>query len=79
MMQLPGKNAVQLKTQKPECPRKPPDIMQRVQSLTTDVTQSKCRQDKSSQLNQPQVTRKTFSGSLDDLDIPFIDEDDDQS
>ncbi|XP_026231001.1 unconventional myosin-IXb isoform X5 [Anabas testudineus] len=78
-MEWEGKNAVQLKTQKPECPRKPPDIMQRVQSLTTDVTQSKCRQDKSSQLNQPQVTRKTFSGSLDDLDIPFIDEDDDQS
>lgn len=87
MMQLPGKVTMQLKTQKLECPHKPPDTMQRVQSVTVqtddvfppDVSRSTCRQENPSETNKPQVATKTFSGSLDDLDIPYIDEDEDQS
>lgn len=87
MMQFPGKVTMQLKTEKPERQQKPLNTMQGVQRLmaqtdddfTPDVAQSMCRQDNPSQTNKPQVTRKTFSGSLDDLDIPYIDEDEDQS
>lgn len=89
---------MRLKTQKPVCPQKPPDLAQRVRSLMaqaddgqtgftsgqrTDVTQltgfSPCSQDNPSPTDKPPVTNKTFSGSFDDLDIPFIDEDEDQT
>lgn len=97
MLLPPGKTPMRLKTQKPVCPQKPPDLAQRVRSLMaqahdeqmeitsghrTDVTQVmgfSPSQDKSSSTDKPQVTNKTFSGSFDDLDIPYIDEDEDQT
>ncbi|XP_023281158.1 unconventional myosin-IXb-like isoform X1 [Seriola lalandi dorsalis] len=90
-----GKVTMRLKTQKPDCPHKPPDLAQRVRSMMaqaddeqtgftsgqkTDVTQFMCflpSQDNPSPTDKPQVTSKTFNGSFDDLDIPFIDEDED--
>jgi len=39
-----------------------------------DVTQSPSI---NSPTNKPQLTSKSFDGSFDDLDIPFIDDDDD--
>lgn len=84
---------MRLKTQKPDCPPKPPDLAQRIRSLMaltddarsefapgqkTDVTQSMCflhSQDGPSPTDKPQITSKPFSGSYDDLDIPYIDED----
>ncbi|XP_022613761.1 unconventional myosin-IXb-like isoform X3 [Seriola dumerili] len=90
-----GKVTMRLKTQKPDCPHKPPDLAQRVRSVMaqaddeqtgftsgqkTDVTQFMCflpSQDNPSPTDKPQVTSKTFNGSFDDLDIPFIDEDED--
>ncbi|XP_008274023.1 unconventional myosin-IXb isoform X2 [Stegastes partitus] len=92
-----GKANVQLKTRKPDCPQKPPDLAQRVRSLMaltdneqreltsgqkTDVTQSMCflpSQDTPIQTSKPQDTGKTLNGSFDDLDIPYIDEDEDPS
>lgn len=86
---------MRLKTQKPDCPPKPPDLAQRVKSLMaqtddewkefspgqkTDVTQSMCflpSQDNPSPTDKPLDTSKTFNGILDDLDIPFIDGDED--
>lgn len=86
---------MQSKTQKPNCPPKPPDLAQRVRSLMalsddeqreftpgqkTDVTQSMCflpSQDNSSPTGEHQNSRKSLTGSLDDLDIPYIDEDED--
>ncbi|XP_029929747.1 unconventional myosin-IXb isoform X2 [Myripristis murdjan] len=95
-----GKMTTQLKSHKPNCPPKPPDLAQRVRSLMglteqhsewtlaesqsghrTEVTQSVCSipgQDdpsNSSLASNPQFTTKSFNGSFDDLDIPFIDED----
>ncbi|XP_033506552.2 unconventional myosin-IXb isoform X1 [Epinephelus lanceolatus] len=93
--EVPAKVTMRLKTQKPECPPKPPDLAQRVRSLMaqtsdahkefasgrkTDVTQSMCflpSLDSPSPLSEPQITSKTFKGSFDDLDIPYIDEDED--
>ncbi|XP_051254648.1 unconventional myosin-IXb isoform X1 [Dicentrarchus labrax] len=90
-----GKVTMRLKTQKPNCPPKPPDLGQRVRSLMaqtddgqrefalgqkTDATQSMCflpSEDYSPPTDKPQITSKTLSGSFDDLDIPYIDEDDD--
>ncbi|XP_070774290.1 unconventional myosin-IXb isoform X2 [Enoplosus armatus] len=92
-----GKVTMRLKTQKPDCPPKPPDLAQRVRSLMaltddetrefapgqkTDVTQSMCflpSQDDSSPTDKPQVTSKTLNGSFDDLEIPYIDDDEDLS
>lgn len=82
MMQLPGKVTMQ----KLECPHKPPDTMQSLRSVTAqtddvfppDVSRSTHRQENPSEI-ESQVAPKTFSGSLDDLDIPYIDEDEDQS
>lgn len=80
---------MRLKTQKPECPPKPPDLAQRVRSLMaltddaqrefapgrkTDVTQSMCFLPSQ---GKPQITSKTSSGTFEDLDIPYIDEDED--
>ncbi|XP_039999529.1 unconventional myosin-IXb isoform X2 [Xiphias gladius] len=86
-----GKATLRLKTQKPDCPHKPSDLAQRVKSLMAqkddeqreftsgmDVTQSTCfLPSQTSPTDKPQVTSKNFSGSFDDLDIPYIDEDDD--
>lgn len=86
---------MRLKTQKPNCPLKPPDLAQRVRSLMadkddeqrefapgekTDVTQSMCflpSQDNPSQSDEPQIPSKTLNGSFDNLDIPYIDEEED--
>lgn len=85
---------MRLKTQKPDCPPKPPDLAQRVRSLMaqtdeqrefapgqkTDVIQSMCflpSQDNPSLTDEPQITSKSLNGSFDDLDIPYIDEDED--
>lgn len=88
---------MQLKTQKPDCPKKPPDLAQRVRNLMaltdneqrelasgqqTDVTQSMCflpSKDTPVPKSKPQDTNKTLNGSFDDLDIPYIDEDEDPS
>lgn len=93
MFLLPAKVRMRSKTQKPECPPKPPDLAQRVRSLMaltrddeftpgrrTDATQSMCflpSHDSSSPTRRTQTTSAAFSGSFDDLDIPFIDEDED--
>uniref|UniRef100_A0A3Q1GTE7 Myosin IXb n=1 Tax=Acanthochromis polyacanthus TaxID=80966 RepID=A0A3Q1GTE7_9TELE len=92
-----GKVKVQLKTQRPNCPHKPPDLAQRVRNLmalsdneqteltsgqNTDVMQSMCflpNQDAPVPASKPQDTSKTLNGSFDDLDIPYIDEDEDPS
>ncbi|XP_058504167.1 unconventional myosin-IXb isoform X3 [Solea solea] len=47
-----------------------------------DVTQSMCflpSQDHPSATSEPRVTSSTFNGSFDDLDIPYIDEDEEPS
>ncbi|KAF0046747.1 hypothetical protein F2P81_000380 [Scophthalmus maximus] len=90
-----GKVTMRLKTKKPECPLKPPDLAERIRSLmaqTNDegraftsgqragVTQSMCFlpcQEDTSSTDKPQVTSNTLSRSFDDLDIPYIDEDED--
>ncbi|XP_036939021.1 unconventional myosin-IXb isoform X1 [Acanthopagrus latus] len=89
-----GKVTMRLKTQKPDCLPKPPDLAQRVRSLMaqtdeqrefapgqkTDVIQSMCflpSQDNPSLTDKPQITSKSLNGSFDDLDIPYIDEDED--
>nr|XP_019965984.1 PREDICTED: unconventional myosin-IXb-like isoform X3 [Paralichthys olivaceus] len=88
-----GKVTMRSKTQKPECPEKPPDLAQRVRSLmaqtndqpreftpgqTTGFTQSMCFLPSP---DNPSTTDKhqveTFNGSFDDQDIPYIDEDED--
>lgn len=81
------------KTQKPDCPPKPPDLAQRVRSLMaqtydeqgefapgqkTDVTQPMCFlpcRDSPSPTSKPQTPGKILNGSFDDLNIPYIDED----
>ncbi|XP_074507892.1 unconventional myosin-IXb isoform X2 [Sebastes fasciatus] len=91
--EVPGKVTMRLKTQKPDCPPKPPDLAQRIRSLMAltddaqsefapgqkrDVTQSMCFlpiQEGPSPTDKPQLTSKPFNGSYDDLDIPYIDED----
>lgn len=88
---------MQLKTQRPDCPQKPPDLAQRVRNLmalsdneqteltsgqNTDVTQSMCflpSQDTPVPTSEPQDTNKALNGSFDELDIPYIDEDEDPS
>ncbi|XP_070700770.1 unconventional myosin-IXb [Pempheris klunzingeri] len=90
-----GKVAMRLKTQRPHCPPKPPDLAQRVRSLMAqtddeqrefelglkkDVTLSMCflpSQDDPSPTDKPHIPSKTLNGSFDDLDIPYIDEDED--
>lgn len=85
---------MQLKTQKPQCPPKPPDLAQRVKSMlaetydeqeeftpgqNTDVTQSESflpSQDEPSPTDKtPDNSKASLNGSVDDLDIPYIDED----
>lgn len=96
MFLYPGKVTLRLKTQKPECPPKPPDLAQRVRSLlalaedqqgqfapeeNTDVTQTMSIppiQDNASSTVKPQDTSNTLNRSFDDLDIPYIDEDEDE-
>lgn len=87
---LAAKMRQRLQTQRPECPPKPPDLAQRVRSMIhfknndeftpehrTDVTQSMCFLPSDDGTSPTRKTRKTCSqkGSFDDLDIPFIDED----
>ncbi|KAL6104021.1 uncharacterized protein ACO6RY_13840 [Pungitius sinensis] len=94
--EVPQKVTMRLKTQKPACPPKPPDLAQRVRSLMaqkddaerefaprrkTDVTQSMyvlpSRDDPSPDAVESQITNKASSRHFDDLDIPFIDDDED--
>uniref|UniRef100_A0AAQ4RH87 Myosin IXb n=1 Tax=Gasterosteus aculeatus aculeatus TaxID=481459 RepID=A0AAQ4RH87_GASAC len=89
--EVPEKVTMRMKTQKPACPPKPTDLAQRVRSLMaqkddaerefaprrkTDVTQSMyvlpSRGDAKSQ-----ITNEASSRSYEDLDIPFIDDDED--
>ncbi|XP_019109785.2 unconventional myosin-IXb isoform X2 [Larimichthys crocea] len=85
-----GKVTMRSKFKKPECPPKPPDLAQRVRSLMaltedewgelmpgrkTNVTQSMYFLPSST--DEPQI--KTLNGSFDDLDIPYIDEDEEQT
>ncbi|KAI3374768.1 hypothetical protein L3Q82_021326 [Scortum barcoo] len=91
-----GKVTMQLKTQKPQCPPKPPDLAQRVKSMLaetydeqgeftpeqkTDVTQSMYflpSQEEPSPINKALDNSKTsLNGSFNNLDIPYIDEDED--
>ncbi len=96
MFLFPGKVTLRLKTQKPNCPPKPPDLAQRVRSLlaqaenqqgefapgeNTDVTLTMSTppiQDNASSTDKPQSPSKTLNRSFDDLDIPYIDEDEDE-
>lgn len=89
---LPAKMRQRLRTQRPECPPKPPDLAQRVRSMIslknneeftaqhrTDVAQSMCflpSDDFTAPTRKTQIT-SSQKGSFDDLDIPYIDEDDD--
>ncbi|XP_034558738.1 unconventional myosin-IXb [Notolabrus celidotus] len=92
-----GKVTMRSKTQKPECPPKPPDLAERVRSLMAlsfddqlefrqgqkpDVTQPMCflpSQDNPSPTDRPQDASKSINRSFEDLDIPYIDEDEDPS
>ncbi|XP_032386688.1 unconventional myosin-IXb isoform X3 [Etheostoma spectabile] len=94
-LDLEGKMTMWLKTQKPDCPHKPPDLTERVRSLMAqtddvqrefapgqkaDVTQSMCflpSQDDPSPTGKPQIPNKTSNGTFDNLEIPYIDEDED--
>lgn len=85
------------KTQKPNCPPKPPDLAQRVRSLMaqsdddqrafsqgqkTDVTQPMCflpSPDSPPSTDKPQDASKAINRSFEDLDIPYIDEEEDSS
>lgn len=86
---------MRLKTQKPDCPPKPPDLAKRVRTLMaqsddenreftpgqkTDDSQPMCflpSNDSPSPPDKPLNTSKTMSGSFDNLDIPYIDDDED--
>ncbi|XP_039458225.1 unconventional myosin-IXb isoform X2 [Oreochromis aureus] len=85
-----GKSITPVKTQKPDCPPKPADLTQRVRHLMVqsdreqkeftsgekaDVIQPSV--DTPSPASKPQIASKKFNGSSDDLDIPYIDEDED--
>nr|XP_046264659.1 unconventional myosin-IXb isoform X2 [Scatophagus argus] len=90
-----GKATMRVKTQKPDCSSKPPDLAHRIRSVIAqmddvqiefapgeeaDVTQSMCflpSQDSTSPTNKTQITSKTLNASFDNLDIPYIDEDED--
>ncbi|XP_068426009.1 unconventional myosin-IXb isoform X2 [Clinocottus analis] len=80
--EVPGKVTMRLKTQKPDCPPKPADLAQRVRSLMAqkDGAQSMyflpSLADPSPD-SKPQITNNTSMRNFDDLDIPYIDEDED--
>lgn len=93
MSLLAGRMTMQLKTQKPDCLYKPADPAQKVRTLmaqrdteekeltsgqNTDAIQSIC-QDTPLPADKSQVTSKNVNGSFEDMDIPYIDEDEDQS
>lgn len=71
-----------LKTRKPECPHKPLDLAHRVRSLMA-LTDNEHREFLPPEPVPGQKTENTLkaevtsSGSFDDLDIPYIDEDED--
>ncbi|XP_017266569.1 unconventional myosin-IXb isoform X2 [Kryptolebias marmoratus] len=74
-----------LKTQKPDCPHKPADLAQRVRNVMvqTDTEQRGLTSGRSTNGTETAgqeaspSTSKPFNGSADDLDIPYIDEDED--
>ncbi|XP_029970832.1 unconventional myosin-IXb-like isoform X2 [Salarias fasciatus] len=76
-----GKTAAQSKTQKPKTPHKPPGLALRVRNLTqTDIQQKELESGPRTDNNQsnqdgPSSNTKTVNGSFDDLDIPYIDDD----
>ncbi|KAL3988723.1 WAP, Kazal, immunoglobulin, Kunitz and NTR domain-containing protein [Sarotherodon galilaeus] len=85
-----GKSITHVKTQKPDCPPKPAYLTQRVRHLMVqsdheqkeftsgekaDVIQPSV--DTPSPASKPQIASKKFNGSSDDLDIPYIDDDED--
>lgn len=90
MFVFSGKPITHVKTQEPDLPPKPADLTQRIRHLMVqrdheqkeftsgekaDVIQP--RKDTPSPASTPQIASKTFNGSSDDLDIPYIDEDED--
>lgn len=89
-LDLEGKPITHVKTQEPDLPPKPADLTQRIRHLMVqrdheqkeftsgekaDVIQP--RKDTPSPASTPQIASKKFNGSSDDLDIPYIDEDED--
>ncbi|CAI5640679.1 unnamed protein product [Oreochromis niloticus] len=89
-MDSEGNSITPVKTQKPDCPPKPADLTQRVRHLMvqSDHEQKKFTSgekadviqpsvDTPSPASKPQIASKKFNGSSDDLDIPYIDEDED--
>lgn len=77
--------------QKPKTPYKPPGLAERVRSLIaqtsmqqeeltsepeTDDTESMCSHPKQ---DGPSSNKQTLNGSFDDLDIPYIDDEEDLS
>lgn len=92
MFLLLGNLIAQSKPQsKPNCPPKPSDLAQRVrnQIALTNVEQSKFTPGQKTDVTQamcllpsqdhPSPTNRTLNGSFDDLDIPYIDEDEDEN
>lgn len=91
MSLLPGKAAMRSKAQKLDSPAKPSgaaqdlvhtDAEQRefAPGQTTDVAESMCflpSPDSPSPNEKPRMTGNTVNGSLDNLDIPYIDEEED--
>lgn len=90
MFVFSGNSITPVKTQKPDCPPKPADLTQRVRHLMVqsdheqkeftsgekaDVIQPSV--DTPSPASKPQIASKKFNGSSNDLDIPYIDEDED--
>lgn len=89
-MDSEGNSITPVKTQKPDCPPKPADLTQRVRHLMvqSDHEQKKFTSGEKADVIQPsvntpspaskpQIASKKFNGSSDDLDIPYIDEDED--
>lgn len=77
---------------KPNCPPKPPDLAQRVRSQMAqtddkhqeftpgqkpDATQSMCFLPCDDSPSPTRMPQKTLNRSFDDLDIPYIDDDED--
>ncbi|CAB1417700.1 unnamed protein product [Pleuronectes platessa] len=71
---------MRLKTRKPDCPVKPPDLAQRVRSLmaqTNEFTPGRGTGVTQSMIFLSSPDNPSANGSFEDLDIPYIDEDED--
>ncbi|XP_062259961.1 unconventional myosin-IXb isoform X1 [Platichthys flesus] len=73
-----GRVTMRLKTPKPDCPVKPPDLAQRVRSLmaqTNEFTPGRGTGVTQSMIFLSSPDNPSANGSFEDLDIPYIDED----